>query len=89
MKASKNLHSFLKDMEKSDILLERHLEVLKASHQQQLERIKLQHQAGLENRTLQNSLISTNSEAPMKASGAQGNPHSNEHNTKSRGSIYL
>lgn len=89
MKASKNLQSLLKDMEKSDILVERHLEALKASHRQQLEQIKLQHQAGLENRTLQNSLISTNSDAPLKANRAQDSPHSNEHNTNSRGSIYL
>lgn len=89
MRASENLQSFLEDREKSDILLELHLEALKASHQQQLEQIKLQHQAGLESRTLQNSLLSINSDAPLKANRPQGTLSRDEGNSKSRGSIYL
>ncbi|XP_053538749.1 protein FAM161B isoform X1 [Ictalurus punctatus] len=88
MRASENLQSFLEDRDKSDILLE-HLEALKASHRQQLEQIKLQHQAGLESRTLQNSLLYTNFNTPLKTNRPQGNLHSDEGNTKSRGSIYI
>ncbi|GAA6096547.1 protein FAM161B isoform X1 [Tachysurus ichikawai] len=86
MRSSENMQSFLEDMEKSDIFLELHLEALKASHRQQLQRIKLQHQAGLESRTLQNSLLSSISDAPLKANKQQGNLHSVEFNTKSKGS---
>ncbi|MCI4382667.1 hypothetical protein PGIGA_G00017620 [Pangasianodon gigas] len=89
MRASENLQSFLEDREKSDILLELHLEALKTSHRQQLQQIKLQHQASLESRTLQNSLLSTNSNTPLKTNRPQGNLHSDEGNTKSRGSTYL
>ncbi|XP_058254314.1 protein FAM161B isoform X2 [Hemibagrus wyckioides] len=88
MRATESLQSFLKDREKSDMLLEQHLEALKASHQQQLQQIKLQHQASLESRTLQNSLLTSNSDAPLKANRPEGNIQSNEGSTKSRGSIY-
>lgn len=88
MRTTESLQSFLENKEKSDILLEQHLEALKASNQQQLDQIKLQHQVGLERRTLQNSLISTNSDAPLKVNRAQRNLHSDEDSGKSRGSIY-
>ncbi|XP_027028272.2 protein FAM161B isoform X2 [Tachysurus fulvidraco] len=84
MRSSENMQSFLEDMEKSDIFLELHLEALKASHRQQLQRIKLQHQAGLESRTLQNSLLSSISDAPLKANKQKGNLHNVEGNTKSK-----
>lgn len=89
MRSSENLQSYLEGMEKSDTLLELHLEALKASHRQQLEQIKLEHQAGLESRSLQNSLIATYSDAPKKVNRAQGNLHGGEGNTKSKERIYL
>lgn len=88
MRATESLKSFLEDREKSDILLEQHLEALKASHRQQLQQINLQHQASLESRTLQNSLLTSNSDAPLKANRPEGNIQSDEGSTKSRGSIY-
>ncbi|KAF7704389.1 hypothetical protein HF521_021461 [Silurus meridionalis] len=89
MSASEGLQSFLEDREKSNILLELHLEALKASHQQQLQQIKLQHKAGLESRTVQNSLLSTNSNAPKTTNNLQQNLHKDGANIKSRESIYL
>ncbi|KAI5102332.1 protein FAM161B isoform X1, partial [Silurus meridionalis] len=89
MSASEGLQSFLEDREKSNILLELHLEALKASHQQQLQQIKLQHKACLESRTVQNSLLSTNSNAPKTTNNLQQNLHKDGANIKSRESIYL
>ncbi|XP_060735324.1 protein FAM161B [Tachysurus vachellii] len=85
MRSSEKMQSFREDMENTDMFLELHLEALKASHRQQLQRIKLQHQAGLESRTLQNSLLSSISDTPLKANKQQGNLHSVEGNTKSKG----
>ncbi|KAG9268575.1 protein FAM161B [Astyanax mexicanus] len=81
MRISESLHSFLDDKERSKIFLEQHLEVLKATQQQQLQEIQLQLQAGLESRIQQNSLLAASTDSPLYTNGLK------ENNNKNRGNI--
>lgn len=88
MRPTKN-QNMLKTTEVPDILLELRLDALKTSHQQHLKQIELQHQADLESRILQNSLLITSNDAPLKINEGKQNDYKEESTFKSRGRPHL
>ncbi|XP_062863654.1 protein FAM161B [Trichomycterus rosablanca] len=89
MTPTKKLDSLLENREIPDILLELRLDALKTSHQQHLKQIEQQHQADLESRILENSLLTTSTDAPLKTNEEWQNGYREENTFKSRGSAYL
>ncbi|XP_076834241.1 protein FAM161B [Brachyhypopomus gauderio] len=84
MKMSEKVQSFLEDFERPEVSLEQHLASLKASHLQHLQEIQQEHQAELERRMLQNSLLSSHSDSPVKTHGPLGDTCGERRTSRSR-----